>query len=132
MRTTSLKIEISPRPAPVYRDRHRISTKPFRPDSSARVALKAGGISNNAAWARVHRTALADNQCDTSAHVSRFHRCDLADFMRNGDRTRARRVDAREPLEKLGLLHLKKSEPGAAAAGKGVTTRRPARPQRWM
>jgi hypothetical protein len=58
--------------------------------------------------------------------------CDLADSMRNGDKRPARRVDAREPLEKLGLLHLKPSECSVAAAGKGVTTRKPDRPQRWM
>jgi hypothetical protein len=52
--------------------------------------------------------------------------------MRNGDKTRARRVDAREPLEKLGLLHLKKFEPIAAADGKDVRTRRTDRLRRWM
>jgi hypothetical protein len=52
--------------------------------------------------------------------------------MRYGDKAAARRVDSREPLEKLGLLHLKKSERSTAAAGKGVATRKPERPRRWM
>jgi hypothetical protein len=58
--------------------------------------------------------------------------CDLADSMRNGDKKPARRVDARQPLEKLGLLHLKRSERSPAPAGKGVISLKPDRARRWM
>jgi hypothetical protein len=57
--------------------------------------------------------------------------CDLADSMRN-DKKPARRVDAREPLEKFGLLHLKHSERNAVPAGKTVTSLKSDRARRWM
>jgi hypothetical protein len=57
---------------------------------------------------------------------------DTPDPMRNFDKKPARRIDAHEPLEKLGLLHLKHSDRVGTDAGKTATDLKSGRPRRWM
>jgi hypothetical protein len=52
--------------------------------------------------------------------------------MRDPVKKSVRRVDVREPLEKLGLVSIKERASAGAATGRLRKTARRPRPDRWM